>query len=72
MSGPCKCVRCPDCDGGGHLWRDFESNTLHAHRTDDMGDLELCERCMGSGVDEECDECADQRELAEAESEEWS
>lgn len=67
----CKCVTCGDCGGSGHMWRDFGSNTLHEHRTDDMGDLEPCYRCNASGIEEECDACADQREQDEADCERW-
>lgn len=29
----------------------------HAYRCDDMGDLETCYSCQGSGITESCDRC---------------
>ena len=48
---PCKCVKCPDCNGLGQV----EYRTGSYPETD----LETCCRCRGSGVSEKCWECDD-------------
>lgn len=45
---PCECVRCPDCNGNGHVMSDW----------DDFIDIEPCGMCRG-GIVEECDRCMD-------------
>lgn len=53
---PCKCVHCSFCDGSGNLWVDL-GGEFHKHRLDDLGDLETCDECSGSGIIETCDRC---------------
>jgi len=52
----CRCVSCSACGGSGNLWRTLDGK-LYEHRVDDLGDLETCEECRGSGVVEVCEEC---------------
>ena len=49
---PCKCVKCPDCNGLGKV----ESRT--GSYPPETG-LETCSTCRGSGVSEKCWECDD-------------
>jgi RecJ-like exonuclease len=55
----CRCVSCSSCEGTGNVWLDFRGKYLGNHRSDDMDELVRCEDCEGSGISEECDECAD-------------
>jgi hypothetical protein len=51
----CGCVKCAICDGSGFMWRCLNGD-LVKHRIDDMGDLETCQQCRGSGMSEICEE----------------
>ena len=55
----CYCVACPDCNGSGSIWVDFNGRYLGNSRCDDLDQLEACEVCRGSGVSEVCENCAE-------------
>lgn len=58
----CSCTPCQECDGSGRVWFAFDGTYLRRHRCDDMDEMETCEECHGSGIDEMCDECRDLQE----------
>lgn len=58
----CTCTPCKECNGTGHIWFSFTREYLGRHRCDDLDNLETCEECHGSGVDEICDECREKEE----------
>lgn len=54
----CRCVRCPECRGSGHVWFAFGGREyLGAGRCDDLDEMEGCDECQGSGITEMCDKC---------------
>ncbi len=53
---PCRCVLCSLCGGSGNLWVTLDGKH-HLHRVDDLGELETCEECRGTGVEKICDRC---------------
>lgn len=59
----CECISCPDCTNG-HVWVTL-GGKMHKSRCDDMGDLETCLMCEGSGLREMCDECREAEEESE-------
>ena len=64
----CCCARCPDCNGTGSLWVTLDGK-YHTHRCDDLGDLEMCEECGGSGISHECGRCIELNDLDRDEDE---
>jgi hypothetical protein len=54
-SEPCKCVSCDFCGGAGNYWVDLDGTI--GPPGDDLGDLETCDECGGSGTVETCDRC---------------
>lgn len=65
----CTCTSCPACQGTGDVWYSFGGEYLGNRRCDDLDELEPCDECGGSGVDEYCDECLMAEE--EERTEEW-
>ena len=65
----CRCVRCGECNGTGTVWFTFGSalygggQYLGSSRCDDLDEMETCGECRGSGISEECENCADHREM---------
>ncbi len=57
----CECIVCSECNGTGTVWTSFTGEYLGNHRCDDMDNLESCDECNGSGIAEECDQCAELR-----------
>lgn len=70
----CTCVSCGECRGSGTVWFSFGSPRygggiyLGSGRCDDMDEMETCSECQGSGISQECDNCAFRRELEQDES----
>jgi hypothetical protein len=56
----CSCVRCSECSGTGNVWFAFGGKEyLGRNRADDLDEMETCEHCGGSGLEDDiCDECA--------------
>lgn len=52
----CKCIPCEFCRGSGRLWKGLDG-TLSSYRGDDLDELEDCDQCGGSGIDDECEYC---------------
>ncbi len=46
------------------MWVSFTGKYLGNHRCDDLDDLETCQACGGSGLDEMCDHCRELNEQA--------
>ena len=53
----CKCVICKTCHGTGQVWIAFDKTYLGKNRLDDQDELEMCEDCEGTGLEDICDEC---------------
>jgi hypothetical protein len=60
IEATCKCVRCPECKGAGHIWYAFDGEYLGSARCDDLDEMGPCDTCQGSGVTETCDSCRDE------------
>lgn len=63
----CTCVTCAECGGTGNVWFAFGGKEyLGKSRTDDLDEMETCERCGGSGYEDDiCDECACAEQMEE-------
>jgi RecJ-like exonuclease len=53
----CECIRCSACDGTGHYFTDMRGQFASIHRQDDMHNMETCEECRGTGIEEVCYQC---------------
>jgi hypothetical protein len=62
LASPCRCISCPDCGGRGSMWRTLDGK-YHVNRCNDMGDLETCDSCWGSGISETCDRCIELEQI---------
>lgn len=70
MSKKCTCIQCSACRGSGQIWFSCTGDYLGDNRCDDMDELEPCDFCNGSGVDDWCDYCYEQEEIYQQEQEE--
>lgn len=61
----CTCVHCDECGGSGNVWFSFNHKYLGRYRCDDLDELETCESCRGSGIEEMCDHCRELEDDAE-------
>lgn len=69
MAEACTCLPCVTCRGHGDIPVMMGTRIVCGY--DDLCDLEMCEECRGSGYENECDHCRDQREQDEAADEEF-
>lgn len=58
MDNDCACVVCAECNGSGNVWYSFDGEYLGKYRCDDLGQIDDCPWCDGSGIEYVCDECA--------------
>ena len=54
----CHCTSCPDCNGTGSVWYSgYDGKYLGQNRSDDFDEMESCDTCGGTGIDDICFEC---------------
>jgi len=63
----CTCTSCKGCGGTGNVWFSMTGEYIGNHHWDDLDELETCEECHGTGIDEICDYCRELEEEYEAE-----
>ena len=64
----CSCTVCAECLGSGAVFVSFGGKYLGAHCYDDLGELECCTDCDGTGIADMCDFCLNRFELDGEES----
>ena len=69
MSKECTCICCFECNGSGTVWFDCGGRYLGQSHSDDLDELETCESCGGTGVEDWCDYCCEQERMYQEEQE---